>query len=186
MLIWARTPDVAETIRARHENPLYLPGQRLDRAIQATADLDEAARVRGGPAGDAGAASARPSRRELARHLPKATPVVICAKGIEQESGLLMTEVIAATAARPAHGRALRPDLRRRGGARAADRGDPGRADARVGAPAREGPRHRHLPALSLRRSHRRRDRRRGEERAGHRLRHRHGAHASARTRAPR
>src|SRR5437870_102070 len=42
VLIWARTPDVAKAIRARHENPLYLPGQRLDRAIQSTADLYEA------------------------------------------------------------------------------------------------------------------------------------------------
>jgi len=96
VLIWARTPDVAKTIRARHENPLYLPGQRLDRAIQATADLYEAAQCEAAllctPA-----QHLRAVATDLARHLPKATPVVICAKGIEQASGLLMTEVIAAT-----------------------------------------------------------------------------------------
>jgi glycerol-3-phosphate dehydrogenase (NAD(P)+) len=94
--IWARTPDVAKTVRARHENPLYLPGQRLDRAIQATADLYEAAQCEAAllctPA-----QHLRTVTTELARHLPKTTPVVICAKGIEQETGLLMTEVIAAT-----------------------------------------------------------------------------------------
>ena len=96
VLVWARTPDVAKTIRARHENPLYLPGQRLDRAIQATADLYEAAQCEAAllctPA-----QHLRTVTTELARHLPKTTPVVICAKGIEQETGLLMTEVIAAT-----------------------------------------------------------------------------------------
>jgi glycerol-3-phosphate dehydrogenase (NAD(P)+) len=96
VLMWARTPDVAKTIRSRHENPLYLPGQRLDRAIQATADLYEAAQCEAAllvtPA-----QHLRAVATELARHLPKATPVVICAKGIEQETGLLMTEVIAAT-----------------------------------------------------------------------------------------
>jgi glycerol-3-phosphate dehydrogenase (NAD(P)+) len=82
-------------IRARHENPLSA-GQRLDRAIQATADLYEAAQCEAAllctPA-----QHLRAVTTELARHLPKSTPVVICAKGIEQESGLLMTEVIAAT-----------------------------------------------------------------------------------------
>src|SRR5215468_5922059 len=96
VVIWARTPDVAKTIRSRHENPLYLPGQRLDRAIRATADLYEAAQCEAAllvtPA-----QHLRAVATELARHLPKSTPVVICAKGIEQATGSLMTEVVAAT-----------------------------------------------------------------------------------------
>jgi len=95
VLVWARTPDVAKTIRTRHENPLYLPGQRLDRAIQATADLYEAAQCEAAllvtPAQHLRAVATR-----LAPHLASGTPVIICAKGIENESGLLMTEVVAA------------------------------------------------------------------------------------------
>jgi glycerol-3-phosphate dehydrogenase (NAD(P)+) len=95
VLIWARTSDVAQTIRSRHENPLYLPGQRLDRAIHATADLFEAAQC------DLAllvtpAQHLRAVAKHLEPYLARTTPVVICAKGIEKESGLLMTEVTAA------------------------------------------------------------------------------------------
>ena len=52
---------------------------------------------------------------------------MLCAKGIEQASGLLMTEVIAADACPAAPMAVLSgPDLRRRGGARPADRRHPG------------------------------------------------------------
>jgi glycerol-3-phosphate dehydrogenase (NAD(P)+) len=93
--IWARTADIARTIRSRHENPLYLPGQRLDRAIRATADLYEAAQC------DVAllvtpAQHLRAVAGQLEPHLPAITPVIVCAKGIERDSGLLMTEVAAA------------------------------------------------------------------------------------------
>ena len=38
-VLWARDPDVVATINERHENPLFLPGMRLDPAIAATADI---------------------------------------------------------------------------------------------------------------------------------------------------
>ncbi len=93
--IWARTPDIARTIDARHENPLYLPGVRLDPAIRATSDIAEAADC------DAAllmmpAQHLRAVGSQFAAHLPAGRPVVIGAKGIEQNSGLLMTEVVAA------------------------------------------------------------------------------------------
>jgi len=96
VLLWARTPDIAQTIRSRHENPLYLPGHRLDRAIRGSADLFEAAQC------DAAllvtpAQHLRAVCQQLEPHLAQQTPVVVCAKGIERESGLLMTEVVAAT-----------------------------------------------------------------------------------------
>lgn len=96
VLLWARTPDIAQTIRTRHENPLYLPGLRLDRAIRATADLHEAAQC------DAAllvtpAQHLRAVTRQLAPILAERTPVVICAKGVERDTGLLMTEVVAET-----------------------------------------------------------------------------------------
>ncbi len=96
VLVWARTPDVARTVREQHENPLYLPGQRLDRAIRATGDLYEASQC------DIAllvtpAQHLRTVATQLEPHLSRATPVIICAKGIERESGLLMTEVVAAT-----------------------------------------------------------------------------------------
>ena len=92
--LWAYEPEVAAGINRDHENSLYLPGVRLDTTIRATADIAEAA------AADA-LLLAMPAQR--VRHLCKALapatghrpPVVICAKGIEQGSGALMTEVVA-------------------------------------------------------------------------------------------
>jgi glycerol-3-phosphate dehydrogenase (NAD(P)+) len=96
VVLWARTPEVAQVMDESHQNPLYLPGVRLDPMIRATADLAEAAACDAvllvTPAQHLRAVAAR-----LAPHLAPGTPVVICAKGIEDASGLLMTEVVAAT-----------------------------------------------------------------------------------------
>jgi glycerol-3-phosphate dehydrogenase (NAD(P)+) len=94
--LWARTPEVAQVIGESHQNPLYLPGVRLEAMIRATADLAEAAACDAvllvTPAQHLRAVAAR-----LAPHLAPGTPVVICAKGIEDATGLLMTEVVGAT-----------------------------------------------------------------------------------------
>lgn len=94
-LIWAYEPEVVETINQAHENPLYLPGIPLDLAVRATSDL--------AAVGDADAVllvtpaqRLRDIARALRPHLAVKTPVVICAKGIEQHSGALLSEVAAA------------------------------------------------------------------------------------------
>jgi glycerol-3-phosphate dehydrogenase (NAD(P)+) len=92
--LWAYEPEVATAINRTHENALYLPGVALDAAIRATSELAEAA------AADA-LLLAMPAQRvrglcaALAPSLGHRPPVVICAKGIEQKSGALMTEVVA-------------------------------------------------------------------------------------------
>jgi glycerol-3-phosphate dehydrogenase (NAD(P)+) len=96
VVLWAREPEVVEAIRTARENPLFLPGVPLDPAIAATADLAEAA------AADAvllvvPAQHLRRVAEELAPHLRTGTPVVLCAKGIEQKSGAMMTEIAAET-----------------------------------------------------------------------------------------
>jgi len=40
--LWAHEPEVAESIRARHENTLFMPGVKLPESIAATNDLGEA------------------------------------------------------------------------------------------------------------------------------------------------
>lgn len=95
--IWARETEVAESINTQHENTLFLKGVPLDPAISATNQLADLANV------DAllivtPAQFLRPTLAELADHLPHTTPIVLCSKGIEQGTGLLMTEVCAAVA----------------------------------------------------------------------------------------
>ncbi|HET7483548.1 MAG TPA: NAD(P)H-dependent glycerol-3-phosphate dehydrogenase [Actinomycetota bacterium] len=41
-VLWARRPELAETINMYHENPEYLPGLPLPENLRATNDLDEA------------------------------------------------------------------------------------------------------------------------------------------------
>lgn len=95
VVIWAREPEVIAAINRDHANPLFLPGIALDPGIAATADLAAAA------AADAlllvaPAQHLRGLATALAPQLAASVPLVICAKGIEEQSGALMSEVVAA------------------------------------------------------------------------------------------
>ncbi len=94
VVLWARDPKLAEEINARHENSRYLPEVAFDAEIRVTAELAEAAES------DAlllvtPAQALREVAAALAPHLGPARPLVICSKGIERGTGLLMTEVLA-------------------------------------------------------------------------------------------
>jgi glycerol-3-phosphate dehydrogenase (NAD(P)+) len=88
-LIWARNPDVADSINQRHENPAYLPGHRLHPAIRATANLAELA--------DADCwllVTPAQAMRGVLEMAPKARrPLILCSKGIEESTGKLQNEV---------------------------------------------------------------------------------------------
>ncbi len=97
--LWAFEPDVAEAINVRHRNDTYLHGVDLDPAVTATSDL--AAAVTGAdivllvtPA-----QHLRDIVAGLAPSLPPGVPLVICAKGIEQATGDLLSAAIAGPAA---------------------------------------------------------------------------------------
>jgi glycerol-3-phosphate dehydrogenase (NAD(P)+) len=94
-VLWARRPELAETIAARHENPDYLPGIVLTAALTASADpahaLDGASLV-------VLAVPAQSLRQNLGawRHLiPPGVPLVSLMKGIELGTCERMSEVIA-------------------------------------------------------------------------------------------
>jgi len=92
--LWARRPEHAALLRARRENPAYLPDFPLPDGVRATADLRDATR-------DADlAVVAVPSRavRALVRALPRpqeaVLPLLLAAKGIEAERFLRLSEVV--------------------------------------------------------------------------------------------
>lgn len=96
VILQAHEPEVVESVNGRHENPLYLPGVALDPAIRATPDPAEATEA------DAVllAVPAQFLRRvcaKIAQVWPAGVPAVICAKGIEQETSALMSEVVIET-----------------------------------------------------------------------------------------
>ena len=94
--IWAFEAEIVAAINNNHENTLYLPGVALDPAIRATADLAEAATadvlLLAPPA-----QHLRSTIAPLAGALPATVPLIVCAKGIEQETLALMSEAVAAT-----------------------------------------------------------------------------------------
>lgn len=94
VVLWAHERQVAAAIARSHENSVYLPGVPLDPAIAATADpacvADANAVLLVAPSQHLRAVCA-----SLAPHWRAGTPAVICAKGIEQGSGALMSEAVA-------------------------------------------------------------------------------------------
>jgi glycerol-3-phosphate dehydrogenase (NAD(P)+) len=87
--LWSRDPAISAAIAHERSNPVYLPGQALEAGIDAVPDLSH---LRGCDA--LLLASPAQAVRELAARLPAGAPVVICAKGIEASSGLMMPEVL--------------------------------------------------------------------------------------------
>ncbi len=97
VIIRAHEREVVDAINTRHANPDYLPDIRLDPAIYATDDFAEAASA------DAvllatPAQFVRAAVTEITPHLSKGTPLVICAKGIEQATGKLLSEAVSEVA----------------------------------------------------------------------------------------
>jgi len=95
--LWIREAEVAEAMESRRENTAFLPGVSVDPAIRATADMASAADGADAVLLVAPAQHIRAVSTALAGCLAADVPVVICAKGIESNSGSLMSEVLAAT-----------------------------------------------------------------------------------------
>ncbi len=100
--LWAREPELVQDMRKRRENTLYLPGHALPDNVSPTGD----------PARMAGqqivllvapAQATRAVMESFAAFLERDTPLVICAKGIEQATGKFLTQVVreAAPGVRP-------------------------------------------------------------------------------------
>ena len=92
VVLWAHRAETADAINQRRANPDYLPGIALDAQVRATSNLADAADC------DAlllvvPAQVNREIGAALAPVLRPGVPVVICSKGIEQDTGALMSEV---------------------------------------------------------------------------------------------
>ena len=87
--LWAREPEVVESVNTAHENPLFLKGLALSPSIRATGDLADMAECEA-----LLIVSPAQHLRSIVAGLPDAEiPLILCAKGIEDATGLLMHEV---------------------------------------------------------------------------------------------
>jgi glycerol-3-phosphate dehydrogenase (NAD(P)+) len=94
--LWAHEPEVADAIERTRENKAFLPGIMLHHSIHATSEIGEAGRS------DAilavvPAQHMRATLKRLAPFTRPGQPIVLCAKGVEQGSLALMTQVLAET-----------------------------------------------------------------------------------------
>jgi glycerol-3-phosphate dehydrogenase (NAD(P)+) len=93
--LWALETEVRDSILAHHENHLFLPGYRIPNSVSATNDLAEVL------AGSEIVVSVMPSHhcraifQEMHEHLHPEMLLVSATKGLENDTLLRMTEVIA-------------------------------------------------------------------------------------------
>jgi len=95
VVLWAREGEVVDAVNVQHVNELFLPGVTLDPGVRATNKLADTA------ACDAlllvsPAQHVRAVAKELRPTVRAGQPIVMCAKGIEQSSGRMMGDVLAA------------------------------------------------------------------------------------------
>ena len=93
--LWAREPEVVASINGRQENEMFLPGIKLPDTVHAVNDLEamlaQDALLMVAPAQYVGSTC----EGLASAGLDDSLPIVICSKGIEQQSLKLMSEVVA-------------------------------------------------------------------------------------------
>jgi len=92
--IQAREPEVVSAINDTQENSLYLPGCRLDPTIHAVADPIEAIDAADAILLVTPAQHLRAMVSTLKASISHSQSVIICAKGIEQNTSALMSEIV--------------------------------------------------------------------------------------------
>ncbi len=91
--IWAREEDIVSAINEKHENTLFLPNISLSKDLKATNSLEEICKkdilLIATPA-----QYIRELFKTIAPYIKEGQPVVLCSKGIEIETGSLLSQVL--------------------------------------------------------------------------------------------
>lgn len=93
--LWARNAAHAENMRQTRENKTYLPNAQLPDALNTTSDLDEAIKQASIILMVIPAQQMAHMAQLIAPKIAQGTYIVSCAKGIEQETGQTMSQVLA-------------------------------------------------------------------------------------------
>ncbi len=95
VLCWAREPEVVESINRIHVNKLFLPDIPLPDEIKATADMAEVFAFADIVLLTVAAQYTRATMRQIKPYIKPSTVLVLCAKGIEQNTGQMLSEIAA-------------------------------------------------------------------------------------------
>lgn len=93
--LWVRDATLAESLRRTRENAAYLPGHKVPEPILVTSEVEGALENAKVIVGAVPAAHARGVYRRILPHLVRGTAILSATKGLEPETHLRMTEVIA-------------------------------------------------------------------------------------------
>ena len=94
VLLWARETAVVEAIGQSRENKLFLSGVVIPNTVEPTLDIARVAEAEAVLL-VAPAQHVRGVLETMKPHVSRGTPLVLCAKGIETGTGLLLTETLA-------------------------------------------------------------------------------------------
>lgn len=94
VILWAREPEVVQSICDTHQNHLFLPGYALPKEVRAEGDLAVAVADADAVLLVVPSQFLRGTCQRLAGLLKPGAAVVICCKGIERKSGLLLASVV--------------------------------------------------------------------------------------------
>ncbi|WP_298976673.1 NAD(P)H-dependent glycerol-3-phosphate dehydrogenase [uncultured Roseobacter sp.] len=92
-MIYGRDPAVIDEINSNATTQRFLPGVTLPKGLFGVKDMAFALERSEAVLIVVPSRSVRNVARQVAAHVPKGTPIAVCAKGIEPETGLLMTQV---------------------------------------------------------------------------------------------
>ena len=95
VVLWMREEDLVLRVQERRDNPVYLPGVEIPRAVRATADLGEAQEGTGPVLAVVPTPYARSVYRSMAEALDGSRTLVLGSKGIEEASLALPLDVAA-------------------------------------------------------------------------------------------
>ena len=92
--LYASEPEIVAAINAGEGNPGFLPGIALPDGIRASADLGDAIRDAEAVILVVPAQFMRRTVEDLARTIPAGLPIILAAKGVEQKTTALMSEIV--------------------------------------------------------------------------------------------
>jgi glycerol-3-phosphate dehydrogenase (NAD(P)+) len=92
--LWAREPEIADGVNETHRNPMFLPDVDLPHSVSASADIGVALEGAEAVVMVTPSVGVRATAESMKPHINSDTPVVILSKGVEQDTLMLMTEVL--------------------------------------------------------------------------------------------
>lgn len=93
--LWAREPEIASAINAERRNPMYLTDVLLPSNVRADHDIERAVTGAEAVVVVTPSIGVRSTARAMRDAIGQQTPVIVLSKGVERETFMLMTEVLA-------------------------------------------------------------------------------------------